>query len=62
MWDGKSERNLIDKPVLHTPRNINAAYGSPEWEQDNANEIAERPQIVPLDKRAYPYGKPDPRK
>jgi hypothetical protein len=56
------ERNLIDRPAPHTARNANAAYGSKEWEQDNANEISERPVALPLHKRAYPYGRPDPRK
>jgi hypothetical protein len=56
------ERNLIDNPVPHMPRNISAAYGSDQWKQDNANEISERPVALPLDKRAYPYGRPDPRK
>jgi len=57
-----SERNLIDRPVPHTARNTSAAYGSEKWKQDNANEIAERPVALPLNKRKYPYGAPDPRK
>jgi hypothetical protein len=56
------ERNLVDNPVLYTPRRLDAPYGSAEWEADNAREIAERPQTVGLDQRKYPYGRPDPRK
>ena len=28
-------------------------YGSKEWEEQNAKEIANRPQVLPLNKRHY---------
>ena len=57
IWDGKSPRNLNDKGATVTARK--AALGTPEWEAENAREVAERPKPLPLDQRAYPFGEPD---
>jgi hypothetical protein len=48
----KPENNLSDLP----------AYGSEAWKRRNQAEIDGRPQTIPLDRRAWPCGKPDPRK
>ena len=44
---------------IYNPARSNAEYGSPQWEKDNQAEVNSRPRALPLDQRAWPYGRPD---
>ena len=41
----------MDNGVYFPARDPHAAYGSEQWEKDNAAEVAARPDVLPLDKR-----------